>query len=112
MNLFGAITATPDPPGVDLEQWTQVIAGHPNLVPVSPKVGTNPFTRGPFTYHPHPGTAWVVVDGKQVGMMHWAHDDTNQVVVWGDDGVVDDIALAVAGRLGAVYRRDEGDRGP
>jgi len=54
MEFLGDIVASPDPPGVDLERWKQVIAGHPNLAPAAPVVGINPFTREPLTYHPHP----------------------------------------------------------
>jgi hypothetical protein len=108
VDFLGAIIATPDPPGVDLERWKQVIAGHPNLAPVSPRVGINPFTKGPFTYRPHPGTAWVVVDGEEVGMMSWAEDGTNQITVWGDSGAADDIAVGVAGQLGGEYQRHRG----
>jgi hypothetical protein len=80
MEFLGDIVASPDPPGVDLERWKQVIAEHPNLAPAAPVVGINPFTREP-------------------------EDGTNQIVVWGEAGAVDDIAASVAARLGGEYRR-------
>ena len=105
MEFLGDIVATPDPPGVDLERWKQVIAEHPNLAAVPPRIGINPFTRGPHTYYPHPGTAWVRVEGEDVGMMGWAEDGTNQITVWGRAGAVDGIAAGVAAQLGGEYRR-------
>jgi hypothetical protein len=41
-------------------------------------------------------------------MMNWAEDGTNRIAVWGAGGVVDDIALGVAGQLGGEYRRFRG----
>jgi hypothetical protein len=46
MDFLGDIIATPDPPGVDLERWKQVIAGHPNLTLAAPVVGINPSRKG------------------------------------------------------------------
>ena len=104
MNFLGSITAPPDPPGVDLDRWTGVIATHPNLELVAPKAGINPFTKGPFTFRPHPGTAWVMISGKQAGMMDWAQDGSNQIAVWGESDV-EEIATHVAAQVGGVYRR-------
>ena len=103
MNFRGTITKIPDPPGVDFDRWRQVIAAHPNLQPVAPKMGLNPFTKEPLLYRPHPGTTWVMVAGSQVGMMSWAEDGTNKIAVDGDSDAVDQIAMQVAAQLGGSY---------
>jgi hypothetical protein len=108
MNFLGTVTAHPDPPGIDLERWRQLIAAHPSLEPVAPKLGVNPFTREPFTYSSHPGTAWVVIGGRQAGMMSWAEDGTNQIAVWGESDAIDEIATQVAVQLGGAYGRGAG----
>lgn len=104
MDYLGSIEALAEPPGVDLDRWRQVIETHPNLKPVAPQPGINPFTRAPWTYHPHPGTARVVVDGKDVGMMSWAEDGTNRVAVWGEPGIVDQLAHEISMRLDGTYK--------
>jgi hypothetical protein len=108
MDFLGSIKAQADPPGIDLERWRAVIASHRNLAAVEPVVGVNPFTKGPFTYRPHPGDAPVVVGGKKVGEMTWPLDGSHEVDVWGEDSAVEDIARDVAGALGASYERWQG----
>ena len=107
MNLRGSITAEPDPPGIDLDEWTHLTATHPNLRRIDPKQGVNPFTRTPLTYDAHPGTARVICCGDEVGMMHAAEDGSHQIVVWGDGGIVDRVAADVAAQLGGRYERFE-----
>jgi hypothetical protein len=74
MNLLGSITASPDPPGVDATRWMQFIAEHPNLRSHPPKLGLNPFTRGPQLYRPDPRSARIVIKGREIGAMSWAED--------------------------------------
>ena len=53
--------------------------------------------------------ALVTASGRQLGAMDWAPDDSQQVCVWIDDGaaadMLDAVAVDVAKRLDAVYRR-------
>jgi hypothetical protein len=108
MDFLGSIKTQADPPGIDLERWRAVIASHRNLAAVEPVVGVNPFTKEPLTYRPHPGSARVVVGGKEVGSMSWALDGAHEIDVWGEASAVDDIARDVAGELGASHERWQG----
>ena len=105
MHFLGSITSPPDPPGIDLRQWTDLIATHPSLVRFPDREGVNPFTRTPTIYRAHPGNAHVVVDGAEVGVMTWAQDGSHQITVEGDLELVEPLALEVAAKLGGVYRQ-------
>jgi len=104
MEAIGTISMAGDPAGIDLDKWTSIIAAHPNLGSIAPVEGINPFTRAPMTFKGHPGDANVVIDGKIVGHMEWAPDDSNQIRVIGDPALVRAIAVDVAARLGAVLQ--------
>jgi hypothetical protein len=104
MDYLGTIKAAIDPPGIDLERWRGLIVSHQSLAASPPIEGTNPFTKGPIMFRPKPGTARVVVDGKNVGMMHCALDGSRQIEVWGEAASVDSVARDVAARLGGVYQ--------
>jgi hypothetical protein len=98
-DFLGSIT------DVDLSRWTQLIAGHPHLVPMSAREGLHPFTGASVRYRVHAGDARVVVGGVPVGRMTWATDGSNRIVVDGDATLVEPIALEIASELGGVYRR-------
>ena len=106
MRILGSIASPPDPPGIDLGQWTDIIAVHPSLVRFADREGVNPFTKGPMIYRAHPGSAHVMVDGVEVGAMTWAQDGAHQIWVEGDAELVEPLALDVASKLGGIYRRD------
>jgi hypothetical protein len=106
MTAIGIISVAANPAGIALEEWTQVIAAHPNLERVPSVEGVNPFTRAPMTFKGHPGDANVKIDGKIVGEMEWAPDDSNCIWVRGDPAQVSAIAADVAAKLGAVFRLD------
>lgn len=107
MAFIGIIAAVPDPPGVSEEKWIELIATHPSLSAAPAREGINPFTREPVTFRPNPRAARVHVGGRIVGGMSWAQDDTNEIVVSGDDAAIEAIATELASLLGAVYRRLE-----
>jgi len=98
------ISIAGDPAGIALEEWTRVIAAHPNLDRVPSVEGINPFTRAPMTFKGHPGDANVTIDGKIAGVMEWAPDDSNCIWVRGDPALVSAIAADVAAKLGAVFK--------
>jgi hypothetical protein len=104
VDAIGIISVPADPAGIALQEWTKVIAAHPNLDRVPSVEGVNPFTRAPMTFKGHPGDANVVIEGKIVGLMEWAPDDSNHIMVSGDPALVNAIAAEVADKLGAVFQ--------
>jgi hypothetical protein len=84
-------------------EWVALIKAHASLGAVEPKQGINPFTKKPTVLEPRPDIARVLVDGKDVGSIHWAMDNSYQLVVWAEMGarnVVADVASDIASRLG------------
>ena len=85
------------------DEWIALIAVHPALARGAPKQGTNPFSREPMVFSPSPEAAIVVVDGTQIGAIHWAMNDSRQLIVWSEAEArnrVIAIASDVASRLG------------
>ena len=85
------------------DEWSALIAAHPALAQSAPKQGTNPFSRKPMVFRPSPDAAIVVVDGTKIGAIHWAMDDSRQLIVWSEAETkirVVAIASDVASRLG------------
>jgi hypothetical protein len=105
MDYLGRITTQSEPPTVDLQRWIELIAWHPNLAPVKPVTGVNPFTKKPREYQSHPGAARVILDGIDVGMMTWAEDGSSQIAVWATSSIVEKVAIEVAAELGCVFER-------
>jgi hypothetical protein len=103
MDFLGAILAEPDPPGINNGHWIEMIREHPNLGPVPPREGINPFTRKPTVFHAPADSARVVVGGKEVGSMEWAVDDSNRINVYGDPEVVTPLAREIAEALGGRF---------
>lgn len=44
-DLIGEIARDPDPPGIDIRRWIDLIREHPLLAPPEPREGINPFTK-------------------------------------------------------------------
>ena len=85
------------------DEWIALISAHSALASVAPKQGTNPFSRKPMVYSPSPDAATVVVDGTTIGAIHWAMNDSRQLIVWSEPEVKNRlvvIASDVASRLG------------
>jgi hypothetical protein len=108
VKLLGIILAKGNLPGFDQARWIELIGQHASLSVMPARQGLNPFTREPMLFHSK-DVALVTADGKKLGAMDWAPDDSHQVSVWIEDGVDADaleaIAADVAVRLDAVYRR-------
>ena len=109
MELIGTIEA-----GAGLAtgkaEWIRVLKGHPQLSPVPPEDGTNPFSfsRKPLPYPRDPTTAHVRIDGNQVGSIHWVTDGSRRLLVWsiaGAEEKVGNVATDVASRLGWHFVR-------
>src|SRR4051794_15718078 len=103
-DLIGEIVCEPDPPGVSRQRWIELIRGHPNLVPPEPREATNAFTKRSMVIKPLPDVARVVLDGKEVGVMSWALDETNLINVFGEPGFVVPLAREIAEALGDRFR--------
>jgi hypothetical protein len=89
-------------------EWINLIEAHPHLSSSPPKQGINPFTRKPHLYQPNPTGALVVIEGSQIGSIHWAMDDSRRLVVWSNAGAeekVRSVATDVAVRLGWQFVR-------
>jgi hypothetical protein len=92
----------------DKAEWMRVIEVHPQLSPVPSKKGSNPFSGKPNSYRPDPTTAQVIIDGGQVGSIHWAMDDSRRLVVWSSTGAevkVTSVATDVASSRLALRSR-------
>jgi hypothetical protein len=84
-------------------EWILLIGVHSSLAPGSPHQGINPFTMQPHLFKPAPDYARVLLDGTEVGAIHWAMDGSHRLVVWSVTAArsyVTDIAQDVASRLG------------
>jgi hypothetical protein len=100
-------TIDPDPGALTgKDEWIALIAMHPALASVAPKQGTNPFRRTPMVFNPSPDAATVLADGVKIGAIHWAMNESRQLVVWSEGEVktaVIAIATDVASRLGCRF---------
>ena len=103
MAYLGRIVTKCNPPSVDLQRWLEVIAHHPNLSPLPPREGQNPFTKQPYLYPAPAENAQLTLNGVEVGSMAWAEDGTCQIAVDGDSTTVVKIAMQVAEELGCVF---------
>ena len=104
-DLLGTIEPSPDS-DAGKNEWIALIGVHSALALYEPKQGINPFTKAPILFKPHPDTARVIVDGSQVGSIHWAMDDSRRLVVWAETAAksrVIAIANDVASRLGWCF---------
>jgi hypothetical protein len=104
MNLIGEIVVRPQSSVFSRDQWIQVIREHANLVTPPPRVAINPFTKDRTVVPARLDVCDVVVDGKKVGWMSWAEDDSILINVFGDTQAVIPIAQDIAGSLGGCFR--------
>jgi hypothetical protein len=91
--------------------WIRVIEAHPQLSSVPPREGINPFSTAPHLYRADPTTARVMIEGTQIGSIHWAMDDSRRLVVWsiaGAEEKIRGVASDVAARLGWKLIRGNG----
>ena len=91
-------------------EWIHLIDSHPQLSQVADKQGINPFTKGAMEYKAARDCAHVLVEGIEIGMIHWAMDDSQRLVVWsaaGAEAQVAAVAENVASRLGWRYVRED-----
>jgi hypothetical protein len=105
VNYLGAICARPGQPEPALEAWESIARAHPHLVGVAGRWGINPFSRQACWYEPARGAVRVVIEGVEVGALHWAEDGARQVDVWGTTGAVEALAVELATVLGASFVR-------
>jgi hypothetical protein len=98
MEFIGEIVSEPHPPGINKQRWIDLIHEHPNLVAPEPRQGINPFTKKPTVIQPRIDVARVVRDGKEMGLMSWAEDESNLINVFGE-------AKAVVPRVQTVWLR-------
>lgn len=106
MDFVGVIAAASDPPGIDRQRWIDTIPKHPALASVPPGRRINPFTGQPQEFPANPATARIVIEGKDVGMMGWAQDESNVIIVYGPADLVRTVANEIAGLLGATYKEE------
>jgi hypothetical protein len=103
MDFIGEILVGPDSSGFTRQQWIDLIREHPNLVNPQPREGINPFTKERIIFPLRLDVAHVVVDGKTVGTMSWAEDDSMLINVYGESEAVVPVAHAVAKSLGGRF---------
>jgi hypothetical protein len=101
-DLVGTIEPAPDAV-TGKSEWIALVGVHPALALREPTPGINPFTKAPMTFKPHPDHARVLVEGSQVGSIHWAMDNSTRLMVWSEAAAksrVIEIATDAAWRLG------------
>jgi len=103
MDFIGEISVEPRSTSFTKNQWIDVIRVHPNLVSIPPREGINPFTKERVTFPARLNAAHVVVDGKNVGSMSWAEDDSARIIVFGEPQSVLLMAHDVARSLGGRF---------
>jgi hypothetical protein len=102
MDLLGTIEAA-DGATAGRNEWIALIGAHSSLAPVPPRRGINPFTKEPHNYAAAPDSARILLDGVEVGAIHWAQDQSNRLLVRSVAAVVTHvnlIAQEAASRLG------------
>jgi hypothetical protein len=109
MDFIGEILIKPQSPGFTRQQWIDLIREHPSLVAPKPREAINPFTRERITIPPRSDVAHVVVDGKTVGSMSWAEDDSNLINAFGQSRSVVPVAYDVAKSLGGRFEAATND---
>jgi len=102
-DCIGFIVRAPGSPALTKQAWCGLIDDRPELVRPKPRSVRNPFTLGRMTVRATPDAVGVVIDGREVGSMHWAMDCSPQVIVWGEPAVVIPFARELAGVLGAQF---------
>ncbi len=102
-DFIGEIVREPDPPGIDKQQWVNLIREHLNLVPPEPREGINPFTKKSMIIKPTSDVTDIVIDGKEVGVMSWALDESNLINVFGEPQAVIPLAHEIAKALGGRF---------
>ncbi len=104
MDYVGAIRAEPDPPGLSLEAWLDLIERSALLqVTAKPRRTTNPFTGKEVVLKPAPGSASLVVDGIAIASLSWSEDDSHEVSVLGDLQRAVELVNAIAAELGGRF---------
>jgi hypothetical protein len=91
-------------------EWHHVIDAHPQLSRGQAKEGINPFDGKPHLYTANPYAAAVMIDGRDVGAIDWAIDNSRLLVVWSAAGAeekVIGVAMDVAARLGWHFVRSK-----
>src|SRR3954462_8043889 len=103
-DIIGEIVREPDPPGIDNQEWIELIREHPYLVPPEPREAISPFTKKRMVIKPLPDVARVIIDGVEVGAMSWSMDDSNFIYVFGEPRRVVPLAQEIARSLGGQFR--------
>jgi hypothetical protein len=109
MEPLGTIEPSGDVAAGGRLEWIRLIEVYPQLSPVPPREGINPFTKGPHLYRARPDTARVLAEIGEIGLIHWAEDDSRRLAVWsnsGSESEVKRVAEAVASRLGWRFVAD------
>jgi len=91
------------PNGIDRAAWVALIHQHPALHPSQPRVGINPFTGERTEFKAPDTTANLQADGEWAGMISWAEDGSNKLVVDVPDPRVESTIHDVAASLGAQF---------
>ncbi len=102
MELLGTIEPGDDP-ATGKPQWAELIVAHTQLSCGSAKMGINPFTKRPMEFNPNPYHSEVRIEGRKIGAIHCAMDDSRRLIVWSEVGSeipVRIVAEDVASRLG------------
>jgi hypothetical protein len=105
MDLLGTIKPD-DSATIERNAWVALISERSFLASVAPRRGINPFTKKPQTFEAPADSARIVLDGVDVGAVHWAEDDSNCLVVWSAPAAktrVTVIAQDIAARLGMRF---------
>jgi hypothetical protein len=91
---------------VDYESWCRLIALSPELQLLPAREIINPFTRRPSVVAPRPDTAWIIVDGVEVGSASWTMDEDDPLVNVSVERTALPLVQRWGAELGGILRED------
>jgi hypothetical protein len=108
MKLLGTVEPFDGATG-ERNAWVALISAHSSLASVTPHQGINPFTGKPHSFEARADSARILLDGIDVGAVHWAEDGSSRLVVWAapaEKTRVTVVARDIAARLGMRFIPD------
>jgi hypothetical protein len=109
MQSIAFVVLEPEPPGIDEDDWIDLIEDHDDLRPERPREGKNPFTGEPITFAGDPRNASLLdpSTGKVLGELRWSMDVPERLELFASPACAQAATAAatdVARELGAILR--------
>jgi len=101
VEIFLAIRPKPNGPPLTYEAWCDLVKRRGEFIRPKPVVGKLPTTGEPMTIYPRPDGAAVVIDGRNVGGVHWSlSGEEDEVILSGQADFILPLANELAELLG------------